>query len=254
MSIGLLDHQPRATYHATRPTIIVTHSALSSHTLEDLPEMKAVDRERYGQGREPRSTKNAPQEESPVVEPLFLFYAEHKDRHDERFHLTETETSQATVQRFVILQKPFNPGIELIRRVDRPDDLLITFDQRRILHLGNEIDRKVGIITGHFSQQPVFPTQALIELCTAYCIEQSNHCRDNSTVLDEPDLSFEYGERIMVKSYDEAALHLQAELLYLSNALNQVTVLVLDLTAFGQALLIRRLYPNEHGIKTSLNH
>ena len=86
------------------------------------------------------------------MKPLFLFYPQHEDRQYERLHLTESQAPQTTVHWFVVLQEILNPGIEFIRRVDRLYDLLVTLDQLRILHLGNKVDRAVGVVTRRFGQ------------------------------------------------------------------------------------------------------
>jgi hypothetical protein len=85
-------------------------------------------------------------------------------------------------------------------------------------------------------------------------LQQSDHRRDDPAFLDEVDLALEGGGRVAVEADDEPGLDLEARPLDAAHVLHQVALEVLLLAALGQAVLLRRLDPDEHGREPGPRH
>ena len=85
-------------------------------------------------------------------------------------------------------------------------------------------------------------------------MQQADHGSNDAALLDEFDLLLEDGGRIVVEADDETALDLQAGALDPLDIRHQVTVQVLLLVAFGQAVIVGRLHTDEDSIEAGLGH
>ena len=101
----------------------------------------------------------------------------------------------------------------MARRIDCVEDVLISGHESFILHFGNEINGKIRVIPGHVSDQAVFLFEPLIEFCSVGGIEQTDHGRNDSSLLNKVYLFIKDGGRVAIKSEDEASLNFKTMVL-----------------------------------------
>ena len=85
-------------------------------------------------------------------------------------------------------------------------------------------------------------------------LQQPHHGGHDPAFLDEIHLLLKDRGRIVIKTDDEAALHLEPGALELLDALHQVAALVLVLAAFSQAVFVGRLDADKYRIESGLRH
>ena len=216
--------------------------------------MEAIDRECYGQGEKPRPPAEGPEEEPPVIEAFLVQESEHEHGFNRGLHIAPLHMEHLFLLRMVILQKLPYPGIIILGGIDGIDDLLVSGHEAFIAHLRDEVHRKVRVVPGYCLHQPVLGDEAIIELCTAWCVQKADHGGSDPALLDELDHPFEDRCRILIKTYDKAGLHLKAEFLYFPYTGYQVAVPVRDLGAFVQTLFIRCFDADKDGDEPGRYH
>ena len=79
--------------------------------LKNLSEMKTVDREGNGLRKEAGTAEHGPEQEPPIMEPLFPDHPQNNDRPYECGNVVETEMEQFFLRRDVFLQEGPDPFI-----------------------------------------------------------------------------------------------------------------------------------------------
>lgn len=91
----------------------------------------------------------------------------------------------------VLFEESLDPFVVVLRGIDCTQDILVALDEGLIVHLGDEVECAVHLVARETLQEAVLPFQALIEPGAWWCIEQTDHSRDNSALLDKVDLTSE---------------------------------------------------------------
>ncbi len=112
---------------------------------------------------EPGASEHSPRNEPPVVEPLFSYHAKDYRGFEECTDITQTESHSFFVRWRIIPQECLDSLIIMLGCVNRLEDLLIAIDQHIVVHLRDEIDREISIVTGRIFQQALLLFKPLIE-------------------------------------------------------------------------------------------
>jgi hypothetical protein len=84
---------------------------LAGMVIEYLPEMKSIDRQGYRQREKTGTPQERPEEELPVMDPLFSHHTKNDHRFEERPERAGTEMNDTFLERFVFPQEPPHPSI-----------------------------------------------------------------------------------------------------------------------------------------------
>jgi hypothetical protein len=132
--------------------------------------------------------------------------------------------------------------------------MLVSSTQRIKTHDRDYVGRTVYIVPRHLLEQTPCLLQAFVKPRAWRGLKQTNHRRHDSTLLDEIDLSLEDAGCIVIKTHDEAAVHLEASPLQSFHVLDKIAVQILLLAAFSQAILIRSLDAYKDSAKSCFYH
>jgi len=172
--------------------------------------MKPVDREGNGLRNEAGTSKHGTEQKPPIMEPLFSDDPQNNDRPDECGDVVETEMKQFLLWGDIFPQKCPDPFIVMPWRIHGAEDLFVAIDQQVIVHLGDEVDGEIRVVSGGLFQQPLLLFEPVAELRARKGIEEADHGRDDPACLDEPDLGVENRKGVVVETDNESSLHLEA--------------------------------------------
>ena len=145
--------------------------------------------------------------------------------------------------------------IVLFWSIDSVQDMMITVNKSFPFHLRDKIKTAIGIIAGESSfYQTVLFLQSFVKPGTTRGIEQADHCRDDTALLDEIDLPSENGGWVIIETDDKTALNFHTEVLYLFYRRHQVAVFILRFVALYQAIFIGSFNTDKDPVETGFYH
>ena len=183
------------------------------------------------------------------MEPLPSDNANPVERTQKRENVRELEMS-TRFRRLVLAEKRPETPVIMLRGIDVIQDSPVTFLQCHHAHRRNNIGRSVHIVPRRFRAKTAFLLHALVESCSGGGLQQADHGRHDSAPLDEIYLPLEDGGPIVIETDDESALHLEPRTLDSFHVFDKVPVPVLDLTALGQAVLVRGFDADEDFVES----
>src|SRR5262245_35602941 len=138
--------------------------------------------------------------------------------------------------------------------IDGAHNRLIAFDETRGVHLGDEVQRAIGIVPRALEEQSSFTTEPSPALSVGHGRQQTHHRKRNSALPNKLDLPLEDVIGIAVEADDEAGHHFHAVALYLPDGVKKVAAHVLPLLGFLEARLDRRLDAEKDAAEMSAPH
>src|SRR5262245_47204913 len=144
--------------------------------------------------------------------------------------------------------------IVLAGTVDGAHNRFIAFDETRGVHLGDEVQRAIGIVPRALNEQPPLAIEPPPELSVGKRRQQTHHRKRNSALPNKLDLPLEDVIRIVVEADDEARHHFHAVVLYLPDRVEKVAAHVLPLLGLLETRLDRGLDAEKDAAEMSATH
>ncbi len=134
------------------------------------------------------------------------------------------------------------------------NDLHVARLQRLGPHLGDDVRRHAGVVSRELGEQTVLAREPRVQPGPTRRVQQPDHGRDDVATLNELHQPLERRGRVAVKPHDESTAHPEARVLHTLHRGGDVPVHILRLAALQEALLIRGLDADEHGVEAGTNH